>query len=368
MAELTPEEIQLRANQVTDESLESTRRILGLAIESQDVGIKTITMLDEQGEQLNRIEEGMDQINKDMREAEKTLTELNKCCGLCVCPCNRTKNFESSRAYKSTWGDGMENSADHVVSMQPRSVNHQQPQTSGGPSGGYITRITNDAREDEMDENLAQVGNILGNLKNMALDMGNEIDAQNKQIDRINVKETLDLTCKKAPCFVKFSEMEQITNIQAEINQKKLETEILQLEKETADITHPFYLSKKCQIFQDMNRHLEAVLKEKRTLRQRLMKPRCQENLPIKAPFHKESAEGGRVIVEVDDKVAKVRNIKVDSRLDSTWDSREKIVAFSFDYCYWSVDPKDPKYASQEVFLLDVITVHLRLCSLAFWR
>ncbi|KAJ7413486.1 Synaptosomal-associated protein 23 [Willisornis vidua] len=123
MEELSPEEIQLRANQVTDES--------------QDVGVKTITMLGEQGEQLNRIEEGMDQINKDMREAERTLTELNKCCGLCVCPCNR---------------------------------------------------ITNDAREDEMDENLAQVGNILGNLKNMALDMGNEIDAQNKQIDRINIK------------------------------------------------------------------------------------------------------------------------------------------------------------------------------------
>ncbi|PNI94552.1 SNAP23 isoform 20, partial [Pan troglodytes] len=51
-------------------------------------GIKTITMLDEQKEQLNRIEEGLDQINKDMRETEKTLTELNKCCGLCVCPCN----------------------------------------------------------------------------------------------------------------------------------------------------------------------------------------------------------------------------------------------------------------------------------------
>uniref|UniRef100_A0A8C9DAE5 Synaptosome associated protein 23 n=1 Tax=Panthera leo TaxID=9689 RepID=A0A8C9DAE5_PANLE len=89
MDNLSSEEIQLRAHQVTDESLESTRRMLGLAIESQDAGIKTITMLDEQGEQLNRIEEGMDQINKDMREAEKTLTELNKCCGLCVCPCNR---------------------------------------------------------------------------------------------------------------------------------------------------------------------------------------------------------------------------------------------------------------------------------------
>uniref|UniRef100_A0A8C0B914 Kinesin-like protein n=1 Tax=Buteo japonicus TaxID=224669 RepID=A0A8C0B914_9AVES len=70
----------------------------------------------------------------------------------------------------------------------------------------------------------------------------------------------------------------------------------------------------------------------------------------------RESAEGGRVIVEVDDKVAKVRNIKVDSRLDSTWDSREKIVAFSFDYCYWSVDPEDPKYASQEMVFQDLGT------------
>uniref|UniRef100_A0A8C8Z166 Synaptosome associated protein 23 n=1 Tax=Prolemur simus TaxID=1328070 RepID=A0A8C8Z166_PROSS len=77
MDNLSSEEIQLRAHQVTDE------------VNSQDAGIKTITMLDEQGEQLNRIEEGMDQINKDMKEAEKTLTELNKCCGLCVCPCNR---------------------------------------------------------------------------------------------------------------------------------------------------------------------------------------------------------------------------------------------------------------------------------------
>uniref|UniRef100_A0A8B9IUK3 Kinesin-like protein n=1 Tax=Amazona collaria TaxID=241587 RepID=A0A8B9IUK3_9PSIT len=70
----------------------------------------------------------------------------------------------------------------------------------------------------------------------------------------------------------------------------------------------------------------------------------------------RESAEGGRVIVEVDGKVAKIRNIKADSRLDSTWDSREKTVAFSFDYCYWSVDPEDPKYASQEMVFQDLGT------------
>ena len=36
----------------------------------------------------------------------------------------------------------------------------------------------------------SQVGDIVGNLKSMAVDMGKEIDAQNRQIDRINAKVT----------------------------------------------------------------------------------------------------------------------------------------------------------------------------------
>ncbi|NWI09637.1 HAUS2 protein, partial [Crypturellus soui] len=48
-----------------------------------------------------------------------------------------------------------------------------------------------------------------------------------------------------------------------------------------------FFVDQKYEIFQDMNNHLEAVLKEKRTLRQRLIKPRCQDNLPVEAPYHK---------------------------------------------------------------------------------
>lgn len=46
-------------------------------------------------------------------------------------------------------------------------------------------RVTNDAREDEMEENLTHVGSIIGNLKSMALDIGNELETQNAQITRI---------------------------------------------------------------------------------------------------------------------------------------------------------------------------------------
>ncbi|XP_029392185.1 stAR-related lipid transfer protein 9 isoform X2 [Mus pahari] len=70
----------------------------------------------------------------------------------------------------------------------------------------------------------------------------------------------------------------------------------------------------------------------------------------------RETKEGGRIIVEVDDRVAKIRNVKVDSRPESFGDTREKVVAFGFDYCYWSVNPEDPHYASQEVVFRDLGT------------
>ena len=49
-------------------------------------------------------------------------------------------------------------------------------------------RITNDAREDEMENNMGQVATMVGNLRNMAIDMGGEIETQNRQLDRINRK------------------------------------------------------------------------------------------------------------------------------------------------------------------------------------
>ncbi|XP_041809537.1 synaptosomal-associated protein 23-like isoform X2 [Chelmon rostratus] len=195
MEDMTVEQMTMRANQVTDESLESTRRMLQMAEESKQTGVNTMVMLDQQGEQLKRVEEGMDQINQDMRQAEKNLTDLSKCCGLCVCPCDRVSSIEHDSRYKRTWGMGGgegegDSNGSKVVSRQPSAVRNGQAAhvNAQAPSGPYIKRITNDAREDEMEDNLNAVGSIIGNLKTMAVDMGNEIDKQNKQIDGITAK------------------------------------------------------------------------------------------------------------------------------------------------------------------------------------
>uniref|UniRef100_A0A2K5CC64 HAUS augmin like complex subunit 2 n=1 Tax=Aotus nancymaae TaxID=37293 RepID=A0A2K5CC64_AOTNA len=64
-------------------------------------------------------------------------------------------------------------------------------------------------------------------------------------------QEMLNTSKKTASCFVNFSRLQQITNIQAEIYQKNLEIELLKLEKDTADVVHPFFLEmRSCYVAQ----------------------------------------------------------------------------------------------------------------------
>lgn len=177
------DQIQMRADTVTDDSLEATRRMLALCDESKEAGIRTLVGLDEQGEQLDKIEEDMEKINVDMREAEKNLTGMEKCCGICVCPCGKAREFKEDAGTWKSSDDGK------VISGQPARVVDNR--NGAGPmSTQYIAKITKDAREDEMEDNMGQVNTMIGNLRNMAIDMGSEISNQNGQLDRINQKAT----------------------------------------------------------------------------------------------------------------------------------------------------------------------------------
>lgn len=174
-------QLQFKANQVTDESLEATKRMLALCDESKEAGIRTLVGLDEQGEQLDKIDEDMDKINVDMREAEKNLTGMEKCCGFC--PCGKAREFKEDAGTWKSSEDG------RVISGQPARV--VDDRNGAGPmSSAYIAKITKDAREDEMEDNMGQVSTMIGNLRNMAIDMGSEISNQNQQLERINQKAT----------------------------------------------------------------------------------------------------------------------------------------------------------------------------------
>jgi hypothetical protein len=175
------EQLQHQIDKTTDNSLGSTRRMVNMCVESEEAGTRTLGAIAQQGEQLNKIEEDMDTIRKDVREADKALTGMEKCCGVFSCPCS-SSNVKVDR---KDWKDA--DSIDVVDSQPKRGMNGRNDAVADS-SGAYINKITNDAREDEMEDNLQQVGNMLGNLKNMAIDMGQGISTQNAQISRITNK------------------------------------------------------------------------------------------------------------------------------------------------------------------------------------
>ncbi|XP_065882568.1 synaptosomal-associated protein 23-like [Dysidea avara] len=177
------ERLENRIDMVTNETLDATRRIRQVAEETNQIGIDTLVTLNEQGEQLDNVEGKVDNIGADLRETDRHLHEIEKCCGCCVCPCYRVRNIQKSKAYKSAYGKKKGQQDDDIVTEQPRRGNR-----SGGDGGNYVQRVTNDEREDEMDKNLQVVGHVLGNLKGMAQEMGSELDRQNDQIERIDKK------------------------------------------------------------------------------------------------------------------------------------------------------------------------------------
>ena len=60
-------------------------------------------MLNTQAEQINRIENNLDTINAEMKEADKALTGMEKWCGLFVCPWNRSDITHRQHSYIKVW-------------------------------------------------------------------------------------------------------------------------------------------------------------------------------------------------------------------------------------------------------------------------
>eukprot|EP00118_Oscarella_pearsei_P002303 m.10159 g.10159 ORF g.10159 m.10159 type:complete len:207 (+) comp21979_c0_seq1:323-943(+) len=186
-------DMHLRADQLTDQSLDSTRRTRQMAEEALTTGVETMVVLDEQGEQLNRIDRRLDDINEDLTHAERNIREIQKCCGLCVCPCS--SGIIIGQPAKAKFDQG-------IVTEEPRSMTSARGGgggRAGGGEGPFIQHVLADDREEEMDENLHAISGLVGQMKNVAMDMGTELERQNVQIGGITDKtEFTDFRTSKA--------------------------------------------------------------------------------------------------------------------------------------------------------------------------
>ena len=78
------------------------------------------------------MEEGLDQINQDIKDAEKNIDDLEKCCGLFVLPWRRQKlTGEGAKAARDTWKKRAEGGAQ--LGEGPRiAISDDRPSSNSG--------------------------------------------------------------------------------------------------------------------------------------------------------------------------------------------------------------------------------------------
>jgi len=68
------ERLEHRIDMVTDETLDATRRIRQVAEETHQIGVEVVKTVDEQGQQLNNVENKLDQIGDDLKGKSDVLS------------------------------------------------------------------------------------------------------------------------------------------------------------------------------------------------------------------------------------------------------------------------------------------------------
>ena len=147
----TPTDLDQRIDFVNNETLEATRRIRQVAEETNEIGVSTLVALNEQGEKLDNAERRLDEMNVDLKQTDKHLNELEKCCLCFSCGWCRT-HVVRTKMYKKMYGKGANPTAEEdAITNQPASY----PSTSGRrPHGPIINSVTQDKKEEEMEENM----------------------------------------------------------------------------------------------------------------------------------------------------------------------------------------------------------------------
>ncbi|XP_041349026.1 synaptosomal-associated protein 29-like [Gigantopelta aegis] len=189
--------------------LDSTRRALSSIYESESMGTATAEELLRQHETLNNIETKTDQINKTMTVSQKHLNSIKSVFGGIKNWWSSDKNKESEKpseekpsALKQTLQTQYQTSPaqrktvntsgfyDEEDDLDSKFMASAPRANKSAPRQPMLQRVTNSAQEDEVDENLALMCDGMSRLKGLALGLGDEIEQQNEQLDRINVKAT----------------------------------------------------------------------------------------------------------------------------------------------------------------------------------
>ena len=174
-----------RVRQLDDQMLDSSRRSRQTLDETVRMGADIMVELDDQGQKLTRTERRLDNIDQDLRTSQRTIREIRSVFGGVVNWFTKDKlattpsTASSQQTTAGGRGDaGLSQAAHSAQRSTADARRHQQQQQE--------KKTYRSAQEQEVDQNLAAMSDSLAVLQSMGTDMGNTLQAQNDQIDRMS--------------------------------------------------------------------------------------------------------------------------------------------------------------------------------------
>lgn len=205
------EQVQEQKQNSMNNQLDSTQRALASIYDSEAVGIATAEELVHQGEQLDNVERKTDKINQDMKSSQRHLNSIKSVFG-------GIKNWWTGEDKKKAEDDSkppptrqskLQDTIDEAPDSVRRGGDHPglriktdtsgfgeedsefgRPARSQGAYGGHREQVRSGFKDhdEQLDRNLEDMTQGMSRLKGLAVSLGDEIETQNEQVDRIMPK------------------------------------------------------------------------------------------------------------------------------------------------------------------------------------
>lgn len=200
-----------KQEEITMKILESSKRSVRLLRNAEDIAVSTSRELHGQSEQLIQAEKSLEELNSSLKKNDQLINKIKS-------PFGFLKNFTKGKQ-ESLLGWRNKKHGESKNRDASKSCSHSTILEGNYPLSGNLGAMVRNNREKLqekekcssakgleklLDDDLDEISCSVARLKNIALEMGNEVDMQNEHLDHIiNKSEKVSVVLQKQNKTVK---------------------------------------------------------------------------------------------------------------------------------------------------------------------
>ncbi|XP_010523484.1 PREDICTED: putative SNAP25 homologous protein SNAP30 [Tarenaya hassleriana] len=183
----TTEDLEKYAVYKAEETTKGVNNCLKIAEDIRSDATRTLDMLHQQGEQINRTHVMAVEMDKDLSRGEKLLNNLGGMFSMPWKP-KKTKHIAGPMITPadnpSKQSENRKEQREKLGLAPTGNKGRSRSQTPPPEPTNALQKVEQEKAKQE--DGLSDLSDILGDLKSMAVDMGSELDRQNKALDHLS--------------------------------------------------------------------------------------------------------------------------------------------------------------------------------------